>query len=87
MRARTSLHKNNSKNDARISLKSLECVVAEFWRVGALLRCLGAGMRSLRDSFIALRSIGVVGFFIWKPKKIPLYGRTIPSGVPLDHMQ
>jgi hypothetical protein len=35
--ARIQYHKNSSKIGARISLKSLECVVAESWSVDVLL--------------------------------------------------
>jgi hypothetical protein len=54
------------KTGARISL---ECVVAEFWSVGVLLRCLGSGWRRLWVP-ISPRGLGAIGFSItiWKPK-------------------
>jgi hypothetical protein len=57
------------KIGARISLKTLEGVVAEFQIVAMLLRCLGTGRRRLGVPFIAPRCLAVFGFFIWKPKK------------------
>jgi hypothetical protein len=50
--------------------KILECVVAEFWSVGVLLRCLGSRWRRLWVPFISPRGLGASGFSvtIWKPK-------------------
>jgi hypothetical protein len=43
------------KTGARISLKSLEDVVADCWSVGVLLRCLGTEWRRLGVPFISPR--------------------------------
>jgi hypothetical protein len=69
-------HNYNTKTGAWISLKSMECMVTKVQSVGVLLRYLCTCVRRLGVPFIALRGLGAVAIFIWKPRNFPVYERT-----------
>jgi hypothetical protein len=79
------------KTGVRISLKSLEHIIAVYRNVGVLLRCLVHDWRCLGGPLIALRGLGVVASSIWKLQNFPVCerigsGPVAPTWILIGHL-